>query len=65
VDLIAKRIQIIGSPVGSQQDLADVVKLAEEGKIHPVIETYPVEKVNDALARMRYGKVRFRAVLTF
>ncbi len=65
VDLIAKRIQIIGSPVGSQQDLADVVKLAAEGKIHPVIEAYPVEKVNDALARMRYGKVRFRAVLTF
>ncbi len=65
VDLIAKRIQIIGSPVGSQKDLADVVRLAEEGKIHPVIETYPIEKVNDALTRMRYGKVRFRAVLTF
>ncbi|MFI5304644.1 MAG: alcohol dehydrogenase catalytic domain-containing protein [Nitrospiria bacterium] len=65
IDLIARRLRIIGSPVGNKEDLSEVLKLGAEGKIKASVETYPLEKVNEALNRLRHGKVRFRAVLTF
>lgn len=65
IDLIARRLRIIGSPVGNQEDLAEVLKMGAEGKIRPIVESFPFEKVNEALNRLRHGKVRFRAVLTF
>jgi propanol-preferring alcohol dehydrogenase len=65
IDLIARRLRIIGSPVGSQDDLKEVFKMGAEGKIKSSVETFPIEKVNQALSRLRNGMVRFRAVLTF
>jgi propanol-preferring alcohol dehydrogenase len=65
IDLIARRLRIIGSQVGSQDDLKEVFKMGAEGKIKSSVETFPIEKVNQALSRLRNGMVRFRAVLTF
>lgn len=64
IDLISRRLRIIGSPVGSQDDLKEVLKMATEGNLKSSVESYPLEKVNEALNRLRNGKVRFRAVLT-
>ncbi len=33
------------------------------GKVKPAIETYPLEKANEARDRLAAGKVRYRAVL--
>jgi D-arabinose 1-dehydrogenase-like Zn-dependent alcohol dehydrogenase len=32
--------------------------------VHPMIETFPLERAAEAYERMASGKVRFRAVLT-
>ncbi|MBI1823298.1 MAG: zinc-binding dehydrogenase, partial [Nitrospirae bacterium] len=65
IDLIAKRLRIFGSPVGTQEDLKQVLNLGAEGKVRAHVELFPFDKVNEALNRLRHGKVRFRAVLTF
>jgi D-arabinose 1-dehydrogenase-like Zn-dependent alcohol dehydrogenase len=31
--------------------------------VKPVLETYPLDRVNDARERLESGKVRYRAVL--
>jgi D-arabinose 1-dehydrogenase-like Zn-dependent alcohol dehydrogenase len=36
---------------------------AAAGKLKPKIELYPLERVNEALARLIAGKMRYRAVL--
>jgi alcohol/geraniol dehydrogenase (NADP+) len=36
----------------------------EQFNIQPIIETFPLERANEALRRVRDNKVRYRAVLT-
>ena len=65
IDLIARRLRIIGSPVGSQGDLAEILRLGAENRVKASVETFPIDRVNEALNRLRQGRVRFRAVLKF
>jgi len=37
---------------------------AEQTGVRPMIETYPLEKADEAYARMMSGKAQFRVVLT-
>jgi uncharacterized zinc-type alcohol dehydrogenase-like protein len=52
-----------GSPLGSPATTAQMLEFAARHKIAPVTETFPLSKVNDAIERVRSGKVRYRAVL--
>jgi propanol-preferring alcohol dehydrogenase len=54
---------LIGSFVGSRQDVRDVLALADRHAIRPVVETYALADVNVAHARLRANQVRYRAVL--
>jgi propanol-preferring alcohol dehydrogenase len=49
---------------GTLQDLHEVVRLAEAGRIVGRLTPYPLEAVNDALDDLRAGEVDGRAVLT-
>lgn len=62
--LMGLQLRVIGSFFGSRDDLRDVLELAARHQIHPQIETYPLEEVNEAHKRLRANEVRFRAVLT-
>ncbi|MEM0456994.1 MAG: alcohol dehydrogenase catalytic domain-containing protein [Nitrososphaerota archaeon] len=55
--------RIVGSVIGSRWMMRDVIKLARAGKIKPVCEKYPLEKVNEVLKKLKMGEVRARAVL--
>jgi D-arabinose 1-dehydrogenase-like Zn-dependent alcohol dehydrogenase len=57
------QLRIVGSFFGSRQDVREVLALAAEHGIKPIIERFPLDAVNIAHARMRLNKVRFRAVL--
>jgi len=59
-----KRRRIMGSPIGSPAEIREMLSLCAERKITPLIETFPFERANDALQRVRDNKVRYRAVLT-
>lgn len=45
-------------------DSEDTLRLAELIGVRPILEKYPLEKVNEAYARMMSGKAQFRVVLT-
>jgi len=64
---IAQRaIGIIGSYVGSLQELKEVVALAKKKKIKPSpIETRPAHQANSALEDLKNGRVLGRIVLDF
>jgi propanol-preferring alcohol dehydrogenase len=61
---IGRQLRLIGSFFGSRQDLREVLALAQRHAIRPIVETYPLEEVNVAHARLRENQVRYRAVLT-
>jgi D-arabinose 1-dehydrogenase-like Zn-dependent alcohol dehydrogenase len=56
--------RLVGSYLGSRQDLQELLRLAVLHDIHPIPETYSLEQVNQVHQRMRDNQVRFRAVLT-
>src|SRR5262249_277305 len=64
---IAQRaIGLVGSYLGSLQELKEVVALAKKKKIRPSpIETRPAERANAALEDLKNGRVLGRIVLDF
>ena len=64
---IAQRaIGIVGSYVGSLQELKEVVALAKKRKLKPSpVETRPADRANEALEDLKAGKVLGRIVLNF
>jgi propanol-preferring alcohol dehydrogenase len=49
---------------GSRRELAAVVELAREGTLRWEVEALPLDRVNEALERLRQGRARGRLVLT-
>jgi alcohol dehydrogenase, propanol-preferring len=59
-----RALTVQGSYVGTPADLRDLVSLAQEGKLKPLpVTTVPRAQVNDALMRLRQGRVTGRVVL--
>lgn len=58
----SKRIQ--GWASGIPTDSEDTLRFAELTGTRPMIERFPLDRVNDAYARMTSGKAQFRVVLT-
>lgn len=61
--LIIGQKSIGGSPLGSPATMAAMIEFAARHGIGPIIETFPMSKVNDAMEKLRTGKPRFRLVL--
>ena len=62
--LIMGQRSISGSPVGSPATIAKMLDFSVRHGIKPVIETYPMDQVNQAMARLRSGQARYRVVLS-
>ena len=54
---------ISGSPVGSPTAIDRMLEFSARHSVAPVVETFPMSKVNDALEHLREGKARYRIVL--
>lgn len=61
--LIIGEKQISGSPTGSPANLREMLRFAARHNINPVVQSFPMSKVNDALDHLRAGKARYRVVL--
>jgi uncharacterized zinc-type alcohol dehydrogenase-like protein len=61
--LIAGQRAISGSPTGSPQDLFEMLDVAARHNVKAVTERFAMAKANDAIAKVKKGKVRYRAVL--
>ncbi len=64
IDLIMKRIKIIGSQQNGREYLHEALALAASGKVRVVTETYRLDEIGKAYERVEKGQVRFRAVVT-
>eukprot|EP01024_Parvocaulis_polyphysoides_P046273 TRINITY_DN434_c1_g1_i5.p1 TRINITY_DN434_c1_g1~~TRINITY_DN434_c1_g1_i5.p1 ORF type:complete len:339 (+),score=58.28 TRINITY_DN434_c1_g1_i5:73-1089(+) len=63
LDLLLQRRKIKGWPSGTAMDSQDTLKFSQAFDIKPMIETFPLEKVNEAFEQMITNKARFRVVL--
>ncbi len=62
--MMMRALTLQGSYVGTPKDLRDLVKLAQEGQLQALpVSTVPQSQANDALMRLRDGKVTGRVVL--
>jgi D-arabinose 1-dehydrogenase-like Zn-dependent alcohol dehydrogenase len=62
--ILFARNSIQGWNSGSSIDSEDTLRFAEYSGARPMVETFPLEKVKEAWARMTSGKAQFRVVLT-
>jgi uncharacterized zinc-type alcohol dehydrogenase-like protein len=61
--LIMGQKSVSGSPTGSPTALDRMLAFSARHSVAPVVELFPMSKVNDALERLRSGKARYRIVL--
>jgi D-arabinose 1-dehydrogenase-like Zn-dependent alcohol dehydrogenase len=62
--LISGSRALQGWSTGTPADSEDTLRFSELTGVRPMIETYPLEKVAEAYARMMSGDAKFRVVLT-
>jgi len=62
--IVSGESRIMGSAIGTREDLKATLDLAAAGKIRCHVETMPLSRVNEALERMRRGEIDGRIVLT-
>src|SRR6516165_1428678 len=63
LDIITTERNIIGNIVGTYNDLAELMVLAQAGKVTLHTRTYPLDSAPDAFADLDAGRVRGRAIL--
>jgi len=63
LDIISTERNVIGNIVGTYNELAELMVLAQAGRVTLHTKTYPLDAAVDALADLDAGKVRGRAIL--
>lgn len=53
----------MGSAVGTRAEVQEMLRLAVEEKLKPIIEVVPFEKLEDAARRLDKGEVTGRLVM--
>ena len=63
LDIISTERNIIGNIVGTYNDLAELMVLAQTGKVTLHTRTYPLDAAAEAIGDLDAGRVRGRAIL--
>ena len=63
LDIISTERNIVGNIVGTYNDLAELMVLAQAGKVTLHTRTYPLDAAPEAIADLDAGRVRGRAIL--
>jgi len=63
LDIISTERNIVGNIVGTYNELAELMDLAQAGKVTLHTKTYPLDAAADAVADLDAGRVRGRAIL--
>jgi propanol-preferring alcohol dehydrogenase len=59
----ASEVAITASTWGSRNDLAEVIALAQQGKLTATTESHRLDDINQVLERLEHGLVEGRAVV--
>jgi propanol-preferring alcohol dehydrogenase len=54
---------IRGTVIGSTKDMEEVIKICDEKNLSVITETYPLEKANEVLKKLKESQIQARAVL--
>ncbi len=63
--LVLDGIQVIGTLVGTRQDLQEAFQFAAEGKVVPKVTLRKIEEINEIMEEMEQGKITGRMVIDF
>ncbi|ADP11861.1 alcohol dehydrogenase [Erwinia sp. Ejp617] len=63
--LVLDGIQVVGSLVGTREDLAEAFQFAAEGKVVPKVTRRPLQDINAIFHDMESGKIVGRMVIDF
>lgn len=62
-DTVLNGVSVKGSIVGTRKDLQECLELAAQGKIKTMIETQPLDNINEIFDRLENGEINGRVVL--
>jgi len=62
--LIKGQKSVSGSPSGSPTVIDRMLAFSARHSVEPVVESFPMSRINDAFERLRSGKAHYRIVLT-
>jgi propanol-preferring alcohol dehydrogenase len=54
---------VVGSLLGSREQMHELLRLAGEGKVRAVVESFPLERAEEALRRLKRDQFEARAVV--
>ena len=63
IDIISTEINFVGNLVGTYNDLSELMTLAAQGKVVLHTQTYPLDRVNDAMDDLDGGRLQGRGIL--
>ena len=63
--LVLDGIEVVGSLVGTREDLAEAFQFAAEGKVVPRVQRRAIDEINEIFHEMESGKIRGRMVIDF
>jgi propanol-preferring alcohol dehydrogenase len=55
--------QVYLSLWGNYSELTEVIELAKQGKIKHIVQEFPLNEINEAIAKLKEGQVKGRAVI--
>ena len=61
--LVLDGIEVVGSLVGTRQDLVEAFEFAAQGKVVPKVTLRPIEDINQIFDEMQQGKIKGRMVI--
>ena len=63
ISMLTNKNSIVGWPSGDSRDSEDTMKFAQLTGVKAMIETFPLDKANEAFKHMMENKAKFRVVL--
>jgi D-arabinose 1-dehydrogenase-like Zn-dependent alcohol dehydrogenase len=63
LEMINREINVVGNKVGTYNDLAELMALAQQGKVRIEAHRFPLDDVADVLREFEAGRILGRAVL--
>lgn len=64
-DTVLNATEIVGSIVGTRQDLNEALQIAAQSNIRPKVTVRTLEEINDIFDEMIHGKIDGRVVISF
>jgi alcohol dehydrogenase (NADP+) len=61
--LIGSRVNLVGSMIGSIDEIKSMLEFASKNDVRPMVEVLPMSEVNEGIRKVKENDVKFRVVL--